>query len=147
MDPLDTNPALVHGVHSESDPFTDQSHSHSHSEDSSSRLSSVAQNLPSPGAHKAGSLLSQLLSLPFDSQAIAVFALFEFFLGASLWVDGQAGGSISVTGLGYLVVFDALGVMSIVAHQLMLAGGISVSSLRNPFGYVLRLLSLAPSAF
>jgi hypothetical protein len=141
MDPAQTNPALAQAAQQD-DPFADHSsHSHSHSHaEPNSLLSSPAttHNLPSPSSQTSGSLLVRLLALPIQSQAVAVFALFEFFLGASLWVDGQAGGSISVTGLGYLVVFDSLGVMGLVAHQLLLGGGLSSSSLRSPFGCVRR---------
>lgn len=135
MDPAQTNPLLAGASHAD-DPFTDHE-SHSHSQQSPSGLlstQSVAQDLPTPSSQTSGSLVSKLLALPLASQAVAVFALFEFFLGASLWVDGQAGGSISVTGLGYLVVFDALGVMNLVAQQLLVGGGLSVSSLKSPFG-------------
>lgn len=66
-------------------------------------------------------------------RAKALFGLLEFALGASLWVDGQAGGSVSVTGLGYLVVFDAIGVLGGLG---VWAGGLSseTSGLRSPFG-------------
>ena len=33
-------------------------------------------------------------------------------LGASLWIAGQSGESLAVTGLGYLVVFDGIGALS-----------------------------------
>jgi hypothetical protein len=43
--------------------------------------------------------------------ALAVgVGVFQFVLGAWLWVCGQQIGSLSVTGLGYWVVFDAFGV-------------------------------------
>lgn len=141
MDPAQTNPALVQAAQKD-DPFVDHSshshpHSHSHAAPESLLSSAAAtHNLPTPSSQTSGSLLARLLALPVRSQAVAVFALFDFFLGASLWVDGQAGGSISVTGLGYLVVFDSLGVMGLVAHQLLLGGGLSSSSLRSPFGCV-----------
>lgn len=36
----------------------------------------------------------------------------EIALGASLWISGQSGESLAVTGLGYLVVFDGLAALS-----------------------------------
>lgn len=36
----------------------------------------------------------------------------EIALGASLWISGQSGESLAVTGLGYLVVFDGLAAIS-----------------------------------
>jgi hypothetical protein len=61
-------------------------------------------------------------------------SLLEFFVGASLWVDGQAGGSVAITGLGYLVVYDAIGVGIRVMGSIMRTGEGSQSSLRRPFG-------------
>ena len=52
--------------------------------------------------------------LPFTTQLALVLAGVELALGAALWVTGQAGESLAVTGLGYLVVFDALGAFSAV---------------------------------
>ncbi|KAG6887783.1 hypothetical protein C0995_012763 [Termitomyces sp. Mi166 len=47
----------------------------------------------------------------WDTPPSAVlFGLAQFVLGAWLWVSGQQIGSLSVTGLGYWVVFDAFGV-------------------------------------
>lgn len=61
-------------------------------------------------------------------------SLLEFFVGASLWVDGQAGGSVSITGLGYLVVYDALGLGIRVLGSILRTGEGSQSSLRRSFG-------------
>ncbi|KAG6843805.1 hypothetical protein H0H87_000230, partial [Tephrocybe sp. NHM501043] len=46
--------------------------------------------------------------------------ILQFFLGAWMWVSGQQIGSLSVTGLGYWIVFDASGVglSAIVARYL-----------------------------
>ena len=52
--------------------------------------------------------------LPLTTQLALVLASVEMALGAALWVTGQAGESLAVTGLGYLVVFDALGAFSAV---------------------------------
>ena len=45
------------------------------------------------------------------------YATAHFFLGAALWVSGQSNDLISVTGLGYLVVFDSLGPLNEVLSQ------------------------------
>lgn len=42
---------------------------------------------------------------------VCTVALLEFCVGANLWVVGQQCGSLSCTGLGYWVVFDALGIL------------------------------------
>ncbi|GAA5913806.1 uncharacterized protein JCM6883_003999 [Sporobolomyces salmoneus] len=57
--------------------------------------------------------LYSLLRLPFPSSQFALLIAFtQMSLGATLWIQGQAGESLSVTGLGYLVVFDGLGTIS-----------------------------------
>lgn len=64
------------------------------------------------------------------SQLLASFALLEFLLGAALWLEGQISGYRSLAGLGYLVVFDALGVgVGVVAR-----GGEGWRSVRTPYG-------------
>ncbi|KAG6899056.1 hypothetical protein C0993_001321, partial [Termitomyces sp. T159_Od127] len=44
------------------------------------------------------------------SQGAMVTGIVQFVLGAWMWVSGQQIGSLSVTGLGYWIVFDAFGV-------------------------------------
>lgn len=61
--------------------------------------------------------LYALLRLPFLSQAAICVAFAQLALGSSLWIQGQSGESLSVTGLGYLVVFDGLGALSAVVLQ------------------------------
>ncbi|KAG6886977.1 hypothetical protein C0992_001365 [Termitomyces sp. T32_za158] len=45
-----------------------------------------------------------------QSQGAMVMGIVQFVLGAWMWVSGQQIGSLSVTGLGYWIVFDAFGV-------------------------------------
>ncbi|EAU83814.1 hypothetical protein CC1G_07549 [Coprinopsis cinerea okayama7 len=65
---------------------------------------------PSHASH--GLTVSHLPPVP--SQEISTVALgvtiAQFVLGASMWVVGQQIGSLSVTGLGYWIVFDSFGV-------------------------------------
>lgn len=67
-----------------------------------------------PSSSSLHTALSEPLwsSLPASHRPLFVFGLLHFALGASLWVSGQSGDSLAMTGLGYLVVFDALGVVS-----------------------------------
>jgi hypothetical protein len=59
------------------------------------------------------------------------FAVLEFLIGAGLWVEGQMSGWRCLAGVGYLVVFDAMGVgVGIVARKE------GWKSLRRPYGYV-----------
>jgi len=46
-----------------------------------------------------------------------VLSVFEIALGAMLWIYGQSGESLAVTGLGYLVVFDGMGALSSVVVE------------------------------
>ncbi|GAA6064317.1 hypothetical protein JCM10212_006004 [Sporobolomyces blumeae] len=60
-------------------------------------------------------VLFSIVRLSPRSQLALVLASVQLVLGSTLWVQGQAGESLSVTGLGYLVVFDGLGALSGVA--------------------------------
>ncbi|KAJ4490062.1 hypothetical protein J3R30DRAFT_3278925, partial [Lentinula aciculospora] len=68
------------------------------------------------------------------------FTLFQFFLGAFLWVSGQQIGSLGTTGLGYWVVFDSLGagVGGVMRGWLRGSGGLissgGMTALRRPYG-------------
>ena len=96
-------------------------------------LSSTTQ-LPSPSSTRPTSLLASLAMSSTYVKSMGMFGVLEFVLGASLWVDGQGGGSVSVTGLGYLVVFDSLGVLGLVGGKVMEGTKGSASSYRYPFG-------------
>lgn len=67
-------------------------------------------------------------------------AVWQFALGAWLWITGQQIGSLSCTGLGYWVVFDAFGVA--LGHILpnYLARPSMQSETRRPHGCVLLML-------
>ena len=69
----------------------------------------------------------------------------QIVLGASLWITGQSGESLSVTGLGYLVVFDGIGGLSGVLVEgakgvdrlwASMAGTKGDAEIRLPFGSV-----------
>lgn len=68
-----------------------------------------------------------------------VAAIWQFVLGASLWVVGQQVGSLSCTGLGYLVVSDAFGVGLARVLPGYLARPSSGSGMNRPYGWVLLL--------
>ncbi|ODN86110.1 hypothetical protein L198_07403 [Cryptococcus wingfieldii CBS 7118] len=59
------------------------------------------------------------------------FAVLEFVIGAGLWVEGQMSGWRCLAGVGYLVVFDALG--AAVGYVERKEGG-GWSSVRRPYG-------------
>ncbi|GAA5867096.1 hypothetical protein JCM1840_001482 [Sporobolomyces johnsonii] len=90
------------------------------------------------------------LYLPPASQLALVVAILQLVLGSSLWVQGQSGESLSVTGLGYLVVFDGLGTLSGVLldrgggfeRLWEMLGRRAQSSIRKPFGSS-RLITLS----
>jgi hypothetical protein len=63
-------------------------------------------------------------------QLLFAFSVLEFVVGAGLWVEGQMGGWRCLAGVGYLVVFDALGVgVSVVGK-----GVEGWRSTRRPYG-------------
>lgn len=81
--------------------------------------------------------------LPLSTKVGLLLSIGQIVLGASLWITGQSGESLSVTGLGYLVVFDGIGGLS----SILVEGGKGVeefwellgspaveSSVRLPFG-------------
>lgn len=75
--------------------------------------------------------------LPPGSKRAVVFAVAEFVLGAAVWVAGQRRGSLACAGLGYWVVFDAMGVgMGVVGRELREGNTVGSSSVRLPFGWV-----------
>lgn len=89
-------------------PLYDPSPAHEHA--------AFLRSEPAP-AHSASPdpvFLPSLPPLPSEQRGLAIFGFLHFVLGAALWVAGQAGDSLAATGLGYLVVFDALGVLSAV---------------------------------
>lgn len=58
-------------------------------------------------------------------------AVLEFLIGAGLWMEGQMSGWRCLAGVGYLVVFDAIGVgVSYVAES----ESEGARSLRRPYG-------------
>ncbi|CAE6488528.1 unnamed protein product [Rhizoctonia solani] len=77
-----------------------------------------------------------LLDLPPGSKRALVFGLVEFIIGGMVWVAGQRRGSLACAGLGYWVVFDAMGVgMGIVGRELALGGAMG-ETVGKPFGSV-----------
>jgi hypothetical protein len=61
--------------------------------------------------------LMSLASLPASYRPLLLLGALQFILGAALWMRGQSGDSLSLTGLGYLVVFDAFGMLNVVASE------------------------------
>ena len=91
--------------------------------------------LPSPSTTiKRQSLVSRVLGLSPRMQVKTGMGMLELFLGVSFWVDGQLHGNISMTGLGYLVVFDAMGLLLQVCGSFLTSGLAAQSTLSNPFG-------------
>ncbi|SCV73910.1 BQ2448_6340 [Microbotryum intermedium] len=81
--------------------------------------------------------------LPASTRGQLLLAVGQVVLGASLWITGQAAEALSVTGLGYLIVFDGLGALSrifvdgargVEALLGAFGSGIGNSSMRTPYG-------------
>jgi hypothetical protein len=85
-------------------------------------------------SHKRPSLLAKLLGLSPRAQLKAGVGLLELFLGVSFWIDGQVHGNVSMTGLGYMVVFDAMGLLLQVWGGFLTSGMGAQSTISNPFG-------------
>jgi hypothetical protein len=60
----------------------------------------------------------------------------QFTLGAWLWITGQGVGSLGCTGLGYWVVFDAIGVAVNTILPVYLQRPVLKGPIRRPFGCV-----------
>lgn len=90
------------------------------------------------------------LHIPLTARLLLALAFAQVVVGATLWVQGQAGESLAVTGLGYLVVFDGVGALSSVLLErdgalertLQALGSQKDMSIRRPYGCVLASLPL-----
>jgi hypothetical protein len=76
-------------------------------------------------------------TLPIDA---ITASLGQFALGAWLWITGQGVGSLACTGLGYWVVFDAVGVAVSKIMPAYLRRPTPNASIRRPFGCVTRFV-------
>lgn len=105
--PLNGVPKAVPSVSS-----TGSRHRHTPSDPS---LVPSLSNLRTKYSHLPGPirlLLAFAFHIPVLTQVAILASIGEVGLGASLWIAGQSGESLAVTGLGYLVVFDGLGALS-----------------------------------
>lgn len=93
---------------------------------------------PSPVSPRSESSTSPFFDMrrdPLPMDAITA-SLGQFALGAWLWVTGQSVGSLASTGLGYWVVFDAIGVAVSKVLPTYLRRPTPNASIRRPFGCV-----------
>lgn len=86
---------------------------HRHSSSDPSLIPSISlrnkySHLPSPVRFG----VAVAFHLPILTQIALAASAAEIALGASLWITGQSGESLAVTGLGYLVVFDGMAALS-----------------------------------
>ncbi|SDA01432.1 BZ3500_MvSof-1268-A1-R1_Chr10-1g02660 [Microbotryum saponariae] len=130
-------PSMAHGRrasianasgHAAAMPFPKQSH-----------LRYKHADLPSPLRF----FILSVFYLPSSTRGQLLLAVGQVVLGASLWITGQAAEALSVTGLGYLIVFDGLGALSrifvdgargIDALLGAFESGTGNSSMRTPYG-------------
>lgn len=98
--------------------------------DQSSRLDSAPQDGQRVSSQLASADSRLRQPLPASFRLVLAFGVGHFFLGSALWISGQTVDLLSVTGLGYLVVFDAMGVLNECLSQ-WLAASKSVSSVRD----------------
>lgn len=90
--------------------------------------------LPISNPKTSASFVARLSSLSPNARATLAFGGAEFVLGAAIWVNGQSLGSVGLTGLGYLVIFDALGVWVKLWSEVIKSGEGSTSTPGRPFG-------------
>ncbi|OXG54445.1 hypothetical protein J010_00826 [Cryptococcus neoformans] len=135
LDPTQTNPALS---------------SNKSSARASPNPDATPASVPMPRLPSSATIqtLSPLPSSKLDhySRFLLSFAFLEFIIGAGLWIEGQMSGWRCLAGVGYLVVFDAMGVaVSMVGRK----EGAGWSSIRKPFGpsRFISLLYFAQSLF
>lgn len=105
----------------------------------SQALRSKYSHLPAP----LRLIVFSLLYLPLGTKLALALSVAQIVMGAMLWVQGQSGESLAVTGLGYLVVFDGMGGLSGVLVEggagidllwSLLGGSQQDQSVRMPFG-------------
>ena len=65
-----------------------------------------------------------------QKQLLVSFGVMEVLIGAGLWIEGQMSGWRCLAAIGYLVVFDAIGVAVAMFEQ----GGEGWRSIRRPYG-------------
>lgn len=91
---------------------------------------------PSPVSPRSESSTSPFFHMqndPLPVDAITA-SVGQFALGAWLWVTGQGVGSLACTGLGYWVVFDAIGIAVSKVLPIYLRRPAPNASIRRPFG-------------
>ena len=96
----------------------------------SSTLSDFADRILPPPVVPTPPVVPRVYPLPVISCTV------QGILGAAVWVTGQQTGSLSCTGLGYWVVFDAFGVALSQIIPGCLAGDSMQSRSRRTYGYV-----------
>ena len=130
LDPTQTNPALGQmSVSSTTDVLASPSPA------PAQPASDRPQPVPMPLLHASASATTGLSPLPPTRrdphvQFLASFAALEALIGAAIWVEGQISGWRCLAGVGYLVIFDSLGV----AVNLFKGEGQGWSTLRKPYG-------------
>ena len=96
----------------------------------SSTMSDFTDSIPPPLVVPTASVV------PASNPFAVIFCAVEGMLGAAVWVTGQQTGSLSCTGLGYWVVFDAFGVALSRIVPGYLAGDSMQSRSRRTYGYI-----------
>ena len=93
--------------------------------ESSSPVSPLSDSSTSPFSHLGDDVL------PVGAMVASVG---QFALGAWMWIIGQSVGSLACTGLGYWVVFDAIGVVVTTVLPVYFRQPVLKGPIRRPFG-------------
>jgi len=121
LDPTQTNPALASPNGAPNSPRPNRSDT----------PQKVPMLLAAPTITASSPTLSPLPPSKHSSQyqMLLSFGILQFLIGSGLWVEGQMSGWRCLAGLGYLVVFDAMGV-----GISLLSRGEAWSNVRRPYG-------------
>lgn len=84
-------------------------HSHEHHSHGHAHAHAHAHVADAMSSKATSGFLPSLPPLPPSLAPNLFYSLAHFLLGSSLWASGQSTDLLSVTGMGYLVVFDSLG--------------------------------------
>nr|CAG8582379.1 10267_t:CDS:2 [Entrophospora candida] len=74
-------------------------------------------------------------SLPPSQKTLFTWGIIHLLLGIFLWLKGQWGNGLALTGFAYLVIFDAMGIFTIfISTVLITYRSLREPTIKNPFG-------------
>ncbi|CAG8491728.1 6762_t:CDS:2 [Funneliformis caledonium] len=124
--------------------YHDQHHSHDSEKEKHGHIHShknYHENVLHEGHYQSSNIkhlptLSSIFSsLPPSQKTLFTWGTVHLFLGILLWLKGQWGCGLALTGFAYLVIFDALGVFTtFISSVIATYRSLSESTIQNPYG-------------